>query len=111
MHAHTLTQGAVGAADARGKSGALRPFAGLARRLESTLGGLGLKLPGSQHGGAGGEGGMGAPLMPEGPAGPVSGLLYIDGRLGGSTTAPQAALGVHIEQGAVGSMRLGKVSA
>lgn len=50
------------------------------------------------------------PLVPQPAAlGPVSGLMYIDGALSGSTLAPQARLRARLEQGAVGATRLARV--
>jgi len=53
----------------------------------------------------------GALYVPAQPSavGPVSGLLYIDGHLGGSSAAPEAQLDAQLTQGAVGNTRLAKV--
>lgn len=52
----------------------------------------------------------GVPAQPS-AMGPVSGLLYIDGHLGGSSSAPEAELYARLAQGAVGGTRLAKVRA
>eukprot|EP00967_Tisochrysis_lutea_P158364 scaffold323514_cov15-Tisochrysis_lutea.AAC.1 len=52
----------------------------------------------------------GVPAQPS-AVGPVSGLMYIDGRLGGSSSAPEAELHARLVQGAIGDTRLAKVRA
>jgi hypothetical protein len=123
----TYTQGRAPAAlDARaGRTPYMRPFAGLARRLESSMARLSARLLSGQEpvtsgleeeegeGRGVGMSAAGGGLLGGGPgaaggagSGPVSGLVAMDGWLGGSPAAPQASLQVTLAQGAVGDVKL-----
>ncbi|MEW5317408.1 MAG: hypothetical protein WDW38_008705 [Sanguina aurantia] len=79
-------------------------FYGLTKRFESTLQNLGIPGMPSGAGGGGTEEGGGLPGLA--PQSAVTGQLFVDGSLRGSTLQPEAHIAVRVEDGVLGGTPL-----